>query len=172
MGFGGIIATGITVIVLIVAGYLVIAGLAYSVDSANAAGTAVRDAAGDRMHTSLAVTNVTKVDAYALSFNVTNTGNTAIANVTLMDVFVLPVSLGRVTSCQYLPFADNASHDIPDHWFVVGWVGKSVGAACMLEPGGQMAIQCEFQYQVPVNPVGYVEVVAPDGVKAYQSYKY
>ena len=34
MGFGGIIATGIMVIVLIVTGYLIVASLNYSVDSA------------------------------------------------------------------------------------------------------------------------------------------
>ena len=172
MGFGGIIATGITIIVLILTGYLIIATLANSVDSANAASAAVRDAAESRMHTALAVASVVKVDENALSFEVINTGETAISNVTLIDVFVMPVSGGRVDSCEYLPFADDASHDVPDHWYVVEWAGRNVGDYYLLEPGDRISIRCEFQDHVPDNQAGYVKVAAPNGVQALQSYKY
>lgn len=172
MGFGSIIAAGITIIMLIVAGYMILAGLAYSVDSANAAQAAVRDAAGGRMHTSLAIANVTRVDDHALSFSVTNSGSTAIVNVTRMDVFVMPASGGRITGCEYLPFLDEATSGFPDHWFVSGHVKEGVGGSFMLKPGDRMVIQCEFAVQLPDNPVGYIEVAAPNGVQAYRSYKY
>ncbi len=172
MGFGSIIATGITVIILIAAGYILIAGLAYCVDSANAAQAAVRDSAEGRMHTSLTLSGFEQLDDHSLQFEVTNTGDAAIDDVTRLDVLVKPVSLGAADRCIYLPFADDAGHEVPDHWYIDGHVGTAVADTFQLGTGDSMTVRCEFADEVPDQPVGYIEVAAPDGVQAYLSYKY
>jgi len=172
MGFGSIVATGITVIILIAAGYIILAGLAYCVDSANAAQAAVRASAEERMHTSLTLSGFEQLDDHSLQFNVTNTGDTEIDDVTQLDVLIKPVSLGAADRCIYLPFADDAGHEVPDHWYIAGQVGTAVGDTFQLETGGSMTVRCEFADRVPDRPVGYLEVAAPDGVQAYLSYQY
>jgi len=166
MGFGGIIATGIMVIVLIVTGYLIVAGISYSVDSASASLATVRDAADSRLHTSLSL-DVREPAATYIDCNVTNTGRTSIDNVTRMDVFIRTIADGEVTGCTWLPYENAATID-QDRWYVLERPSATQGSPDILGPGDMMILRCVFGNADAGDSM--VEVSTPNGVKAVGYY--
>lgn len=167
MGFGDIIATGITVIVLIVTGYLIIASLDSSVDSATASLAVVRDSAVVRMHTSLAL-DVGVTDLAYLDFNLTNDGETPVGNLSELDVFVKTIEEGRVTVCKWLPYRDTPVED-DGHWYVLERPGAFTGDPDSLEPGDTITVRCV--YRSPDYCDGVLEVSAPGGGSATGYYR-
>lgn len=162
MAFGGIIATGIMVIVLIVTGYLIVAGISYSVDSASASLATVRGSADSRLHTSLSL-DVREPAATYIDCNVTNTGRTSIDNVTRMDVFIRTIADGEVTGCTWLPY-ENVTTTDQDHWYVLERPPATQGGPDSLGPGDMMIIRCVFGYADGTDSL--VEISTPNGVKA------
>ena len=167
MGFGGIIATGIMIIVLIVTGYLILASLEYSVDSASASLATVRDAADSRLHTSLSL-EVGAPVATHVDCNVTNAGSTPIDNVTTMDVIVRTIAGGEVAGCTWLPY-ENATALDRDHWYVLEWPPATQEGPFGLGPRDRMTIRCVFENADAGD--SRVEVSAPNGVKVSGYYR-
>ncbi|OPY27781.1 MAG: hypothetical protein A4E28_01848 [Methanocella sp. PtaU1.Bin125] len=167
MGFGGIIATGIMIIVLIVTGYLILASLDYSVDAASASLATVRDATDTRLRTSMSL-EVGAPSASHVDCNVTNTGRTPIDNVTAMDVIVRTIAGGEVTGCTWLPY-ENATALDRDHWYVLEWPPVTREGLYGLGPGDTMVIRCVFGSADAGDSL--VEVSAPNGVKAAGYYR-
>ena len=161
MGFSGIIATGLMAIMLIVAGYIVLAGLNYAVDSASAALATARDAREGRLHTALCLSDA---DAAGdrLDFNVTNAGAAPVGNVSGLDVLVKGIGDGRVTSCTWL--APGASAEAGT-WCVLYKVDRFPGSPSELGPGDTVRVRCTFAGSAAPD-AGLIEVAAPAGTAA------
>jgi archaellum component FlaF (FlaF/FlaG flagellin family) len=155
MGLSDIIATGITVIVLIVTGYLIIAGLDSSVDTASASMAIVRDSAVARLHTSLLL-EVGDTSPEYLDFNLTNSGKTPVDDLSKLDVFVKTIEEGQITACKWLPFRDTPAAD-DGHWYVLE--RPVAGDPYSLEPGDTITVRCV--YTSPGYCDGVLEVSAP-----------
>jgi archaellum component FlaF (FlaF/FlaG flagellin family) len=167
MGLSDVIATGITVIALLVTGYLIIASLNSSVDTANASLAAVRDSADARLHTSLALDINDTKPAY-LDFNLTNVGKTPVDNLSKLDVFVKTIEGGQVVGCAWLPFRATPAGD-GGYWYVLGRPGAFAGDTDSLEPGDTATVRCV--YQSPDYCDGVLEVSAPGGADAIGYYR-
>lgn len=161
MGLGDIIATGIMIIVLIVAGYLVIASLSYTADTAAASLATVRDACDDRLQAAVAV-EIKEIAAGRIDCNLTNAGDRPIDNVTAMDLFVKTIAGDRVTGCAWVPYV-NTSATGTDHWYVLERP-PARGGADSLGPGEMMIIRCVLADASASD--GLVEVATPCGVTA------
>ncbi|MGA9141013.1 MAG: hypothetical protein WBZ29_12360 [Methanocella sp.] len=165
MGLSDIIATGITIIALIVTGYLIIAGLDSSVDTASASMAIVRDSAVAKLHMSLAL-EAENTSMANLDFNLTNTGKTPIDNLSELDVFVKTIEEGQITVCKWLPFREALTEE-KGYWYVLERYvpGDPVG----LEPGDTIMVRC--MYTSPDYCDGVLEVTAPDGGSAAGYYR-
>ncbi len=167
MGLGDIIATGITVIVLIVTGYLLIASLDSSVDAATASMTTARDSAVARLHTAL-VLEVGETSPAHLDFNLTNAGTTIVSNLSELDVFAKTIESGQVTACKWLPYRDTPTED-DGHWYVLERPGAFTGDPDSLLPGDTITVRCV--YESPDNSDGVLEVSAPGSGSATGYYR-
>jgi hypothetical protein len=167
MAFGGIIATGVMIIVLLVTGYLIMASLNYSVDSASASLATVRDTGDSLLHTSL-VLEAGMPGAGYVDYNLTNTGKMPIDNITKMDVIVKTIADGSVTGCIWLPYEDSASAD-RDHWYILERPATAQDGPDSLSPGSMMIIRCVVGNADASD--GLVTVSAPNGVKAAGYYR-
>lgn len=163
MGFGSIIATGLTVILLIVTGYLIMAGLISSVNSAEAASGVVRDAREAQIDTSLDVWNVTKAGGSSLQFSVNNTGCAPIGNISQLDVIVRFVDAdnGSPVSGLWMPWAPASASDC---WHAGQIVSMARDAAISerLNSGEMLVIRCDFDGLLPSN-AGSITVSTANG---------
>jgi archaellum component FlaF (FlaF/FlaG flagellin family) len=173
MGFSNIIATGIMVIVLIVAGYLILATLNNAVNVATASQATARDIKEEQLRTSLALSDPesTPVEsmpvestAVYLDFNVTNDGRSTIGDISCMDVIVKSIEGGRVTGCLWLPYSDSPATDT-DHWYAMYQEKSSPGSETSLGPEDVMRVRCIFNSST-VPGMGEIAVAAPGGTMA------
>lgn len=167
MGLSDVIAAGITVIALMVTGYLVIAGVSSAADTAVASLATARDSADARLHTALALEAV-DASALYLDFNLTNLGKTTVGNLQELDVFVKTIEAGRVTGCRWLPYSATPAGD-DGYWYVLERPGASGSDPGSLEPGATITVRC--MYQSPGFCDGALEVSAPDGSSATGYYR-
>ncbi len=156
MGLSDVIAAGITLITLMVAGYLIIAGINGSADAATASLAAVRDTADARLHTSLTI-DVGHAGLEYIDFNLTNIGKTPIDNLAELDLFVKTIEDGRVTGCRWLPFQDGPAGD-GEYWYVADRHGAFPTDPYSLKPGE--TIIARVVCPSPVGSGGVLEVSA------------
>jgi hypothetical protein len=168
MGFGSIIATGITVIVLVVTGYLAIAGTMNAVNSAEASIAGVRDARAEQIDTALAVAGVTQVDGSSMQVRVNNTGRKDIGNVSGLEVIVRftdPAS-GTPVLGAWVPWMPDEP-EMGDRWYPAGIMSmtRDASGSGMLAPGEMLTIVCDFDGPMP-SGAGSVTVAAKNGACA------
>ena len=176
MGFGGIISTGIAIAALLIAGYLVMAGMIVTINAATASTAVVRDIKADQMATGLTLANITSVDAVTVEYNVTNTGSSTIGNITRMDMIVKYVdqSSGQSLAGMWL---EPALGGEPGTGFGQ-WSGtisasplRNTTGTVMLLPGETMTVRAVLSAPQP-SDTGVIAVAAPDGVCALKPFDF
>jgi archaellum component FlaF (FlaF/FlaG flagellin family) len=177
MGFGGIITTGISIAILLVAGYMILAGLSYTLNAAIASAATVSEIKAGQMDTALEIANVTRVNETTLEFNVTNAGNTQIADVSGMDVlmkYVDPVN-GQCVKAVWLGYVPGAGSPVTGdgQWYSTGVISpvRSTTGTVMLMPGETMAVRAVISVPHPAD-TGMVEMAAPNGVYAMTQFDF
>jgi flagellar protein FlaF len=168
MGFGSVIATAISIIVLMAAGYMLVGGITHSSDVTGASLKAAADLENQRLKTTLEIDEVgSNYEEGWFSFHLKNTGATKIENITKMDVIVKLNGL------------DNAVYYVP-HWFpgqgqtvywendaissIVPGVGDAVNPG-MLDPGEYVNLIIHNENGF-TSRTAWVQVTAPNGVSA------
>ena len=170
MGFGSIIATGLTVVVLIVAGYLILAGALSAVNTATAETGAARDGEMARLATGLAVGNVGPGSGNSsLQLSVSNTGSLPIDLARLDVIFrLVDAGDGNHLSAAWLPYNESPG---ADRWHVLQLepARETATSAHELEPGETAVLECDLIGLGPCD-AGAVTVVAQNGVSASCQY--
>lgn len=177
MGFGSIITTGLSIAILLVAGYMVLAGMSYTLNAATASAATVREIKAGQMDTELVMDNVTRVDEATLKFNLTNAGSTRITDVSGMDVllkYVDPVT-GQCVDAGWLEYVPGAGYPVTGagQWYSAGIVSpvRNTTGTTMLMPGETMAVRAVLSAPHPAD-TGIVQTVAPNGVYAVTQFDF
>lgn len=172
MGFGPVIATAISIVVLIAAGYVLIGGMAHSADVTASAMKSSGDLENQQLKTGLLVDGAAGYVNGTLSFAVHDTGSEKIANVSQMDVILKCIDPGnQVVTTYWVPYK-LPGQTTGMYWEITGIssiTGGDVINPGMLDPGETMAVHVVRDSGFPTN-VGTVIVAAPDGVTSSARY--
>ncbi|CAJ35447.1 hypothetical protein [Methanocella arvoryzae] len=177
MGFGGIITTGLSIVILLVAGYMILAGMSYTINAATASAATVSDKKAGQLNTALTVANVTRVSEDTLEFNLTNSGSASISDVSGMDVllkYVDPDTMQYVDAIWlgYVPAAESPVTGA-GQWYSAGVASpmRNTTSTVLLLPGESMTVRAVLSASHP-SATGVVQVAAPNGVSAMTQFDF
>jgi len=163
MGFGPVIATAMSVIVLLAAGYMLVSGITNSSDTTGMALKEASDRHLQQENTLLTIGNLSgnRTSGY-LTFNLNNAGNEKIDNVSQIDVIVKFTNPDESWWCpNQAPGAGSAG----PYWTCVQITSVTPGIGDSINPGmldpGEVVNASAF----PSNNV-WVQATAPDGASA------
>jgi flagellar protein FlaF len=164
MGFGSVIATAISIIVLLAAGYLLAGSITHSADVTGTSIKAAADLESQRMNTVLAIDEIGSNSAEGwFSFHLENVGQEKITNITQMDVIVKTTGLNQ--SVHYVPYG--TAGQPPVYWendsitSSMTGIGDAVNPG-MLDPGEYVNIRVYEEGGFP-SSTAWVKVTAPNG---------
>jgi flagellar protein FlaF len=168
MGFGSVIATAISIIVLMAAGYMLIGGVTHSADLTGASVKSAADLENQRLKTVLQVDEISSnFEEGWFAFHLENAGAEKIENITRMDVIVKLTGLDD--SVYYVPYRF-PGQDMTVYWgsdtisSIVAGIGDAVNPG-MLDPGEYVNILVHKEDGFP-SRTAWVQVTAPNGVSA------
>jgi archaellum component FlaF (FlaF/FlaG flagellin family) len=167
MGFGPVIATAISIVVLIAAGYVLIGGMAHSADITTATMKSAGDLKNQQLKTSLMLDGAAGYLNGSLSVAVHNTGSEKITNVSQMDVILTFTDQGSDIVDSYWVPAQEPGQTTGTYWRNAG-IDSPTGDAInpgILDPGETLSVEVVSDTGFPAN-IGTVTVGAPDGVTA------
>lgn len=167
MGFGPVIATAISIVVLIAAGYVLIGGMAQSADVTTATMKTAGDLKNQQLKTSLMLDGASGYVNGTLSFAVHNEGSEKIANVSQMDIILTFTDAGSEIVDSYWVPAREPGQTTGTYWRNAG-IDSLTGDAInpgILDPGETLSVEVVNSTGFPAN-IGTVTVGAPDGVTA------
>ncbi len=164
MGFGSVIATGISIIVLMAAGYLLVGSITHSADVTGTSIKAAADLESQKMNTVLAISSIgSSIEEGWFSFHLENVGQEKITDVTQMDVIVK--TIGDGPSVHYVPCGTAGQY--PVYWenesitSIMAGIGDAVNPG-MLDPGEYVNVFVHEEGGFPSN-LAWVQVTAPNG---------
>lgn len=168
MGFGNVLTTGLAIILLLVTGYMILAGMIYTLDNTTVSAAAARDLKAGQAGTALNVSDVSKLDSQTLEFNLTNTGSAAIGNLSRMDVilqYVDPASGKRLSGLWLAPAAAGTPAAGDGQWSSEGLLSplRNTTDTALLLPGERMTVRAALAAPMP-SGAGTVSASAPNGV--------
>jgi archaeal flagellar protein FlaF len=168
MGFGSIIATAISIIVLMAAGYMLIGGVTHSADVTGASMKSAADLENERLKTVLEIDDIgSNMEAGWFSFHLKNVGAEKIENISRMDVIFKMTGLND--SVYYAPYRF-PGQDLTVYWdyepieSIMAGIGDAVNPG-MLDPGENVNILVHNDDGFP-SRTAWVQVTAPNGVSA------
>lgn len=168
MGFGSIIATAISIIVLMAAGYMLVGGVTHSADVTGASVKSAADLENQRLKTALQIDEIgSNFEAGWFSFHLKNVGAEKIENITRLDVIVKLTGLND--SVCYVPY-QFPGQDLVVYWdhdpidSILPGIGDAVNPG-MLDPGEYVNVRVHNDDGFPTR-TAWVQVTTPIGVSA------
>lgn len=164
MGFGPVIATAISIVVLIAAGYVLIGGMAHSADVTVATMKSTGDLKNQQLKSAMELSGAAGYLNGSLSFAVANTGSEKIANVSQIDVILTFTDPGNGTVDAYRVPYQQPGQTTGTYWSNAG-IDSLTGDAInpgMLDPGETLQVEVASDSGFPAS-IGTVLVAAPDG---------
>lgn len=165
MGFGSVIATAISVIVLLAAGSLLVISIMHSADITGASIKAAADLESRRINTVLAIDEIgSNGEEGWFSFHLKNVGSEKIEDITRLDIIVKTTGLNK--SVHFVPYGTAGQH-LPVYWdndsieSILAGIGDAVNPG-MLDPGEYVNIRVHEEGGFPSN-TAWVQVTAPNG---------
>lgn len=167
MGFGPVIATAISIVVLIAAGYVLIGGMAQSADVTAATMKSSGDLKNQQLKTAMEIDGAAGYLNGSLSFDVENSGSEKITGISRMDVILKFTDPGNgVVATYWVPY-QQPGQTTGLYWRNAG-IDSITGDAInpgMLDPGETLHVEVASDTGFPES-LGTVLVAAPDGVTA------
>ncbi|CAJ35446.1 flagellin [Methanocella arvoryzae] len=167
MGFGPVIATAISIVVLIAAGYVLIGGMAHSADLTTATLKNSGDLKNQQLKTALELDGAAGYLNGSLAFDVHNVGSEKITDLPRMDIILKFTDPGNgVIDTCWVP------HQQPDQTTGLYWRNAGIDSITgdvinpgILDPGETLHVEIASDSGFPAS-TGTVLVAAPDGVTA------
>jgi hypothetical protein len=163
-----VIATALSIIMLMAAGYLLIGGVTHSADVTGASMKSAADLENQRLKTVLQIDEIgSNTSEGWFSFHLENVGAEKIENLSRLDVIVKLT--GENDSACYVPYRF-PGQDLPIYWgndsigSQVPGVGDAVNPG-MLDPGEYVNILVHMEDGFPTR-TAWVQVTAPNGASA------
>jgi flagellar protein FlaF len=171
MGFGSVIATAISIIVLMAAGYLLVGSVTHSADVTGASVKSAADLENQRLKTVLEIDNVgSNFEQGWFSFHLKNVGAEKIENMSKMDMIVKLTGLND--SVYYVPYQYPGQH-LAVYWgndtidSILLGIGDAVNPG-MLDPGEYVNVLVHKEDGFP-SRTAWVQVTAPNGVSTSEN---
>jgi hypothetical protein len=163
-----VIATALSIMVLMAAGYLLVGGVTHSADVTGASVKSAADLEDQRLKTVLAIDDIgSNMEEGWFSFHLKNVGAEKIENLTRLDVIVKLTGLND--SVYYVPYRYPGQD--PDVWWgndaidsIMPGIGDAVNPG-MLDPGEAVNILVHMEDGFPTR-TAWVQVTAPNGASA------
>ncbi len=166
MGFSAIIATGVSVLILLVVGYFLLMGFSGSINNLTATMKDVESMKGDQMKTSIAVSNVS-TSGHNVTFEMDNNGYTKITDFSKMDVIItfnqtMPDQYSSwVQKTDWFPYRENLTGK-ENAWTCVKIVPDVINPG-ILDPSEKMYASMYVQDDLVPGSLGWVVVMTPNG---------
>lgn len=169
MGFETILATGISVMILMVLAYVLFAGFTGSISQMTNTLKDVETMKGDQMKTSISVYNVSTNDTL-VTFEMSNNGFTKIQNFSQMDIIMTfteqpPQYDDEQATDQnqtiWFPYEKTLTGD-RDAWTCVDITPDMINPR-VWDPGETLSCQMYITEKLQPGSLGWVVVTAPNG---------
>ena len=167
MGFGPVIATALSIVVLIAAGYVLIGGMAHSADITAATMKSSGDLKNQQLKTALELDGAAGFINGTFSCSVHNTGSEKISDLSQVDVILTFLDPGNgIVATYWVPYQQ------PGQTTGMYWRNAGIDSIAgdlinpgMLDPGETLTVEVVRDSGFPSN-IGTVLAAAPDGVTA------
>jgi flagellar protein FlaF len=159
MGFSTVIGTGISIIMLLAAGYVIIAGFTGAVDSMSISMKESQDLLNDQLKTEIKVENFNRINDNMFQLTVNNTGNIKITNVSRMDMILKFSDPSNTTF--YLPYRSEITGS-ENAWSKASISPDNINPG-IFDPGEKMEVRVYITTGLP-NNAGWVRAITPNGV--------
>ena len=167
MGFGPVIATAISIVVLIAAGYVLIGGMAHSADLTAATMKSSGDLKNQQLKTALELDGAAGYLNGLFEFDVHNIGSEKITDPSRMDIILKFTDPGNgVVDTYWVPY-QQPGQTTGLYWRNAGIdsiTGDTINPG-ILDPGETLHVEVASDSEFPSN-TGTVLVAAPDGITA------
>jgi flagellar protein FlaF len=166
MGFSTIVATGISVLILLVVGYFLLMGFSGSIDNMTATMKDVESMKGDQMKTSIAIYNVS-TDGHNVTFEMDNNGYTKIINFSKMDVIItfnqtiVDQYSSWVQKTDWFPYQESLTES-ENAWTCTNITPDLIDPR-VWNPGEKVYGRMYVQDDLVPGSLGWVVVTAPNG---------
>lgn len=165
MGFGSIIATALSIIFLVTAGYVIISGMMHVNDATALSLKNSDDLKNRQLKTALSIDSATGSTAGSVSFMLHNTGSEKIVSLTQTDVILKINDPGNGTVAAYWVPPRAAGQTTGMYWEstnITSLAGDSINPG-MLDPGESATITITSDTMFATNS-GTILVTSPGGV--------
>ncbi len=166
MGFSTIVATGVSVLILLVVGYFLLAGFSGSIDNLTATMKDVESMKGDQMKTSIGVSNVS-TSGHNITFEMDNNGYTKITDFSKMDIIItfnqtIPDQYSSwVQKTDWFPYQENLTYK-ENAWTCVSIFPDIINPR-VLDPSEKMYGSMYVQDDLVPGSYGWVVIMTPNG---------
>lgn len=168
MGFGTVIASMISVAILLLASYVCSSGGFYMADVLANSVMEMQENENEIMKTEIEIINISADEAEIFMY-LNNTGSTKIGNFDYMDVIVKYSNTSGTVKTIWIPYQEDAG--ILENKWIVGNISPDLVNPGILDPGEEMELQILLEDSLKNESVNWLLVAAPNGAKASGYFK-
>lgn len=168
MGFGTVIASMISVAILLLASYVCSSGGFYMADVLANSVMEMQENENEIMKTEIEITNISADEAEIFMY-LNNKGSTKIGNFDYMDVIVKYSNTSGTVKTIWIPYQEDAG--ILENKWIVGNISPDLVNPGILDPGEEMELQILLEDSLKNESVNWLLVAAPNGAKASGYFK-
>lgn len=168
MGFGTIIASMISVAILLLASYVCSSGGFYMADVLANSLMEMQENENEIMKTEIEITNISADEAH-IFVSLNNTGSAKIGDFDYMDVIVNYSNTSGAVKTIWIPYQGD-SKALENKW-TVGNISPDLVNPGILDPAEEMRLQILLEDSLKNDSVNWLLVAAPNGVKASGYFK-
>jgi archaeal flagellar protein FlaF len=163
MGFGTVIASMISVAILLLASYVCSNGGFYMADVLSNSMIEMQENENEILKTGIEITNIS-VDKANIFVSLHNTGSTKVGDFDYMDVIVKYSNASGSAKTIWIPYQGDAG-TLKNKW-TVGNISPDMVNPGILDPGEEMKLQILLEDSLENESVNWIMVAAPNGAKA------
>lgn len=163
MGFGTVIASMLSVAILLLASYVCSSGGFYMADVLANSVMEMQENKNEIMKTNIEITNISANEA-GIFVSLNNTGSTKVGDYDYMDVIVKYSNASGIAKTMWVPYQGDP--DALENKWTVGNISPDLVNPGILDPGEEMELQILLGDSLENKSVNWLLVAAPNGVKA------
>lgn len=165
MGFGTVIATGISIVLLIVTAYAVIMGFSAAMDTMTYSMKDIQNLKNDQIKTDVALSEIS-TNGHEITFQITNTGNTKILNLSMSDIIFTfnRTKNDTVKTSYWMPYRTSLAGS-EDAWTKESIANDMINPG-ILDPGETMSCKAYLLDETWPGSLGWISFTAQNGASA------
>ena len=161
MGFGTVIASMLSVAILLLASYVCSSGGFYMADVLANSVMEMQENENEILRTGIEITNIS-ADEAGVFVSLHNTGSTKVGDYDYMDVIVKYSNASGNTKTIWIPYEDAGAFE--NKW-IVGNISPDLVNPGILDPDEEMKLQILLEDSLENESINWIMVVAPNGAR-------